>query len=217
MRKTSCPFCFLGFIQRLHGKKRPNAVGDQQKFCALPPGCFKLGQEFLPGLPGGLRPVIEPGHAPTRKQGPVTLCLPGVSALAVQINRLPLLPFAWFIHLAILFYKISFCISVIAPTCIQIAKSGGVSPQSEKRRRFIIVFRGRSHLHAGLAQLHKLLCNAGAATAAADGERLSLHHQPVRRHLQAVLPRQYMHNKENAVTMRLSAHYRQLNNPYNYT
>lgn len=31
------------------------------------------------------------------------------------------------------------------------------------------------------------------------------------------LPRQYMHNKENAVTMRLSAHYRQLNNPYNYT
>lgn len=33
----------------------------------------------------------------------------------------------------------------------------------------------------------------------------------------AQLPRQYMHNKENAVTMRLSAHYRQLNNPYNYT
>lgn len=32
-----------------------------------------------------------------------------------------------------------------------------------------------------------------------------------------ILPRQYMHNKENAVTMRLSAHYRQLNNPYNYT
>lgn len=32
-----------------------------------------------------------------------------------------------------------------------------------------------------------------------------------------LLPRQYMHNKENAVTMRLSAHYRQLNNPYNYT
>ena len=33
----------------------------------------------------------------------------------------------------------------------------------------------------------------------------------------ALLARQYMHNKENAVTMRLSAHYRQLNNPYNYT
>lgn len=38
--------------------------------------------------------------------------------------------------------------------------------------------------------------------------------QPV---LLDLLPRQYMHNKENAVTMRLSAHYRQLNNPYNYT
>ena len=39
----------------------------------------------------------------------------------------------------------------------------------------------------------------------------------VQRVQSARLPRQYMHNKENAVTMRLSAHYRQLNNPYNYT
>ena len=40
---------------------------------------------------------------------------------------------------------------------------------------------------------------------------------PVLLVLPVLLPRQYMHNKENAVTMRLSAHYRQLNNPYNYT